>query len=102
MDADFKIVGDDFTIAAKRFFTSSSAKVKNTGNTKGLVILGKVEQGRVSAQTKIRICLPQHQDVYADIVRLEKNRRQISEAEVGDEVGLCVSELSEEFLSTLF
>ncbi|MEK7497240.1 MAG: hypothetical protein AAB657_05085 [Patescibacteria group bacterium] len=82
------IAGDGFALKVTRIFSSSKAKDKG-GTKHGTVLLVKVTNGTIRVGQQIRILAGA---IITDfIARIEKDRVKIESAEVGDEVGICLS-----------
>lgn len=97
----FKILGNNgLEMTVTKFFTASSAKVKNGGATKGLVLICEVVSGQIARGDSIRLDLSKEQ-AYDSVVRLEKDRREIKEAIKGQGIGVCLKDLTEKKLRSL-
>lgn len=89
MKKPFRIFSNEAEISISDFFDSSSARVKNVGATKGLVLVGIVTRGKISEGDSFRLELGTNH-IYDAVVSLEKNHNKIKEAAEGESIGICL------------
>lgn len=90
-----EIIGDGLAMELTGVFRSSSALIKNRGETKhGVVITADVKEGKVVLGEKIRIKSldPDSPPVEDTVVRIEINNHPVHFATRDNSVGICLAE----------
>ncbi len=84
------IEGKNFQGIVKKIIYSSEAQSMTTSPTKGTILLAEITKGTVSLSNKAVEIFIDGAKLFDNMVRLEKNRTGILQANEGDNIGICL------------